>query len=599
MENKDDVFDGVLLTAKGLAGCAKLLAGWDGLHACCPKRDMFPNADPGELNPKDWPNDNGWLAAAATDPKSPLEVAVVDGEPNIDDVVQVAVGVPKIDEAVVDAVPKIELDDAETEGLPNIVELVEAGVPKTVVVRDGEPKPPVFVVVVDPKIEDTVVAEEVPNIDEAVVFKAFPKIDEVVEVEVPKIEVTVVANVGVPNIDDVVVVLVGVPKIEALVVFVGVPKIEEALVTLELLKIVGVPVVFACVLKIEQALVVFVGVLKIDGATVDLLALKTNVWPVMLEVLPKILAVVGVTKTEVLVEGISKNGVLLVAIGVVKDFSFSGVTGSDTIGVGLSETWGVVSVTLVLLGITDDIVLKLGVVFVFPKIEVTERELAGGSLIEGRVLEESEKLNSVDAVEVKIDLVSCTEVGFETLSLDALKLNVENDVASGFELKLKEGNIASFAETASCLFFDLSSVVKPENNIGVSKGLDKIGGVSKLKLADDVSFVLFILFLIESAKLNVTGVLFFGSVSNFIVDTLVKLKGVFSFASVVPEIISKVDFVETILRELLKFKGIAIDDFKLKSTGSLLVVLADLILLPNNGTELVALNTTGSLGIFL
>lgn len=594
------------MTAKGLEGGAKLLAGWDGLHACCPKRDMFPNADPGELNPKDWPNDNGWLAAAATDPKSPLEVAVVDGEPNIDDVVQVVVGVPKIDEAVVDAVPKIELDDAETGGLPNIVELVEAGVPKTVVVRDGEPKPPVLVVVADPKIEDTVVTEEVPNIDEAVVFKVFPKIDdEVVEVEVPKIEVTVDANVGVPKIDDAVVVLVGVPKIEALVVFVGVPKIEEALVTLELLKIVGVPVVFVCVLKIEEALVVFVGVLKIDGATVDLLVLKTNDWPVMLEVLPKMLAVVGVTKTEVLVDGISKNGVLLVTTGVVEDFSFSGVTGSDIIGVGLSETWGVVSVTLILLGITDDIVLKLGVVLVFPKVEVTEREPAGGSLTtEGKVLEESEKLNDVetvvDVVEVKIDFVSCTEVGFEILSLEALKLNVENDVVSGFELKLKEGNIASFVGPASGLFFDLSSVVKPENNIGVSKGLDKIVGVSKLKLADDVSFVLFILFLIESAKLKVTEVLFFGIVvSTFKVDTLLKLKGVFSFASVVPEIISKVDLAETILGELLKFKGVVIDDFKLKSTGSLLVVSAELILLPNNGTELVTFNTAGSLGIFL
>jgi len=43
-------------------------------------------------------------------------------------------------------------------------------------------------------------------------------------------------------------------------------------------------------------------------------------------------------KTEELVDGISKIGALLVIFGVVGTFSLSGVTGSDIIGVGLSET---------------------------------------------------------------------------------------------------------------------------------------------------------------------------------------------------------------------------------------------------------------------
>jgi len=51
-----------------------------------------------------------------------------------------------------------------------------------------------------------------------------------------------------------------------------------------------------------------------------------------------VLLKIGVPKTEVLVEGISKIGVLLVVIGVVGIFSVSGVTGSDIIGVRHSDS---------------------------------------------------------------------------------------------------------------------------------------------------------------------------------------------------------------------------------------------------------------------
>lgn len=61
----------------------------------------------------------------------------------------------------------------------------------------------------------------------------------------------------------------------------------------------------------------------------------------MLIELPKMLVVLvlfGVPNIEVLVDGISKIGALLVVTGVVGTFSLSGVTGSQIIGVGLSET---------------------------------------------------------------------------------------------------------------------------------------------------------------------------------------------------------------------------------------------------------------------
>lgn len=72
------------------------------------------------------------MAAAATDPNNPLDVAVVEGVPKIDDVL-VEVDAPKMDEVVVDAVPNIELDEAVTVELPNTDELVVVEEPKTVV----------------------------------------------------------------------------------------------------------------------------------------------------------------------------------------------------------------------------------------------------------------------------------------------------------------------------------------------------------------------------------------------------------------------------------------------------------------------------------
>lgn len=73
------------------------------------------------------------MAAAATDPNSPLDVAVVEEVPKIDDVL-VEAGAPKMDEVVVDAEPNIELDEVATVGLPNIDEFFVVGEPKTVVV---------------------------------------------------------------------------------------------------------------------------------------------------------------------------------------------------------------------------------------------------------------------------------------------------------------------------------------------------------------------------------------------------------------------------------------------------------------------------------
>lgn len=610
LENNDGVFVGVLLTAKGLAAGEKLLTGCDGLHACCPNRDMLPNADPGELNPREvWPKDDGWLAAAATDPNNPLDAAVVAGEPNIDDVELVTDGAPKIDEAVVEVVPNTELVDEATVGLPKIDELVAAGEPNTVVVWAEVPKPPVeFVFEADPKIEDTVVAEGVPNIDEAVVFKGFPKIDdEEVETGAPKIEAADVVLEGDPNNDDTVVALVGVPNIDVVVVFVGVPKIEEVLVVLTVVaKTVGALVAFVEVLKIEGALDVFVGVLKIEGAldvivgvlniegAVDLVVLNSEVWSFVLLEFPKMLAVlvvlVGVLKTEELVDEISKIGTLLVVIGVVGTFSLSGVTGSDIIGDGLSETWGIVSVTL-LLFITRDVMLELEVLRL-PKVEDTDGDTTDPEVVAARVFGGSEKLNDADTavdVEVKSGLVSDT-AGFKTLSLGAVKLNVENDTLLGFELKLKEARGASL--TVSCLFIVLSSVVNPE----VSKGEDKVFGVSKLKLANGVFVGVSILFLIDSAKLKDMDVLLFVTVDSVLaIDIVVKLKAVLSFDLVVSIIVFETGGTGTALREVLKFKGAAVDDLILKSTGSLVEALDENILLPNNGVD-AALKTTGSLG---
>lgn len=617
LENSEGVLDGVLLTAKGLAGGEKLAADWDGLHACCPKRDMLPNADPGELNPmEDWPNDDGWLAAAATDPKSPLDAAVVDGVPNMDVVVLVAAGVPKIDE-VVDVEPNTELDDAGIDGLPNIDELVEAGEPKTVAAWAGDPKPPVFVVA-DPKIEDAVVAEGVPNNDEVVVFKELPNIDwDVVEVEVPKIEDVVIALLCAPNMEDAVVAFIDAPNTAgAVFVFAGIPKIVDALVALvEVLKIEEVLVVLVGVLKIEEVLVVFVGVLKIvvplvvlvgvlkiEGALAKLVGvLKIDFGPVVLVIQSVIVAVVveqiGATKTVVLVDEISKTGVLMAVVGV-EAFSLSGVTGSDIIGVGVSESWVVGSVTI-LPGATEEVLMP-GVVLTFPKVEDMVGEPTGSVTTEGRVFVGSEKLNdadiAVEGVDVKRDLVSGNVLGLETSFLGTEKLKDETDAVSDFELKLKDTG-ASLAGSVSCLLFDLSSPASAENIPGVSKGLDNILGISKLKLLGCASFGSLILFFIESAKLKVIGKLVFGTdVSILVAETLVKLKGVFSLDSVVPEIISKVDFVETVLRTLEKLKGTVVDGFKPKSTGSLLDVLPIVILLPNNEVELAALKTTESLG---
>lgn len=357
-----------------------MLDGCDGLHVCCPKRDILPNADPGELNPKEgWPNDDDWLAAAATDPNNPLEVAVVEGEPKIDDVVLVATDAPKIDEVVVDAEPNIELQDGtELVGLPNNDEFVVVGEPKTVVVWIELPNP--FVFVVDPNNEDTVVAG-VPKIDE-VVFIGFPNIDdEAVEVEAPKIDDVVVVLVGVPNIDDEVVVFVDVPKIEeVLVVLVEVLKIKEAVVVLD-------------VLKIEAALLLtFVWVLKIE------------VWALVLVVLLIVLVVfvelMDKPKTEELVDVISKTGALLVIFGVVGKFSLSGVTGSDIIGVGLSETWWLVSVTLVLVLITDTEFSTEGVLKA-PKVDDGIVAPVGSLIVTDTVFTGSEKLkDAVTAADV-------------------------------------------------------------------------------------------------------------------------------------------------------------------------------------------------------
>lgn len=607
LENKDGVLEGVLFMAKGLAAGAKLFVGWDGLHACCPKRDMLPNADPGELKPKvGWPNVDGWLAAAATDPNNPLDAAVVEGEPKIDDVVLVTDGVPKIDEVVVGAEPNIEWDGVELVGLPNIDEFVEAEDPNAVVVWVEDPKLPVVIVVgAEPNIDSVVVEEGEPNIDE-VVFIEFPNIDEeVVVTEEPKIEDTVVVLVAVPKIDDVVVAFAGVPKNDdALVVLVVEPNIEEALVVLaEVLKTEGALVVLVEVLKIDGELVALVGVLKIEvlfvfegelkieGLAVLVRVLKIDVCSVVVVVeFPKMLVLdefMGVPKIEVLVDGISKTEALLVVVGVLGAFSLSGVTGSEMIGVGLSETWEVDSVTLL---VAVGARLKTFVILTLSNDEDTGEELTG-SLLAG-----SEKLNDVVTVVdvgLKIDLVSDAVV-FAILFWGAEKLNVENAAVSGLELKLKFANVASFGKTVSCLFFDSFSALNPENMLGVSIGLDVVFGVSKLKVANEISFGLSILFLMESAKLKVVVILVFGTVATvFTLDTLEKLKGVFSFESVVPEIISKVDFVDTLLRLLLlKFKGVAIEVFRLKSTGSLLESLG---LFPNKGILLAELKTTGSL----
>lgn len=563
LENNDGVVEGVLFTANGLAGGVKLLVGWDGLQACCPKRDMLPNAEPGELKPNGWPNDVGWLAAAATDPNNPLEAGAVEGEPKIDDVVLVAVGVPKMDDLVVEAAPNIELDDAETAGFPNIDELVVTGDPKTVD-WTGVPKPPVVLVVVaDPNIEETVVVVGAPNIDE-VVFIGLPNIDDVVVVlGVPKIEEAVVAFVGVPNIDDEVVAFVGEPNIEdALVVLVVEPKIDVAVVEL------------TRALNNEGALVVFVGVLKIEGALVVFVELlKIDVWVTVVE-FPKILvvlvALIDVPKIEVLIKGGSKLDALSEVTGMIGTFSFSGVTGSDIIGVGLSESRGVVSVTLLLV-VAAGIVLKTGFVLTTSKDEETVDEPTGSlATVEIDFFGGSEKLNDVDTdvdvVGVNMDLASVAG-GFDASSLGVVKLNDENDEASGFEVKLK----VAF----SSLSFDFSSIVDPDNVLGVSKGLDKIFDVSKLKLDNGVSFEFSILFLIESAKLKFVAMLALGTVDSVLtVDPLAKLKGILSFDSE--------KFVETVLREL-KFKGTVADDLKLKSTGSFSGISVEVLILPKKG----------------
>lgn len=564
-----------MLTAKGLEACVKLLVGCEGLHVC-PKMLMLPNADPGELNPKDWPNDEGWLAAAATDPNNPLDAVVVEGEPKIDDValvttgapkiddvVLVTAGAPKMDDVVVDAEPNIELDEVETVGLPNIDELVVAIEPKIVLVVWLDPKPPVvFVVVADPNIEDTVVEDGVPNID--VVFVEFPKIDdEVVVILVPNTEEVVVVPVGVPNIDDEVV-----------------PKIEEVLV------------VFVVVTKIDVVLVVFVGVLNIEEALV-LVVLVIDVWPIVLLIFSKMLVVlvklIEVVNFGVLVDGVSQSNVLLAVSGTVGIFSFSGVTGSDIIGVGISETLGVFSITLIVVVVVSHTGLISDVVLTIPKVEETTGELTGSLTIVESVFDAIEKLNDAVTVvgntEVKMDLDS--DVVFAISFLDALKLNVENDT-SGLELKLKEANVGSFGTVSWLLFLDLSSVMRPENILWVSKGLGKVFGASKLKVVLDTSCKLPILFIVGSVKFNMSEVLIF--CTNVSEGALVK-ENFFSFEST-PEIISNVDFVETKLLVLLTFKG-AVVEFKLKSTGSLQGSL--ILLVPNIETGAVELIVIGSL----
>lgn len=577
------------MIAKGFAGVAKLLTGWDGLHACCPKRDILPNADPGELNPKDWPNDDGWLAAAATDPNNPLDATVVEGDPKIDDVVLVAAGDPKMDEEVVVPEPNIEVDDVGIDGLPNIDELVPDGL-KTDVVGIVDPKPPVvFVVAADPNMEDTVVAVGAPKMDE-VVFMEFPKIeDEVVVVAgAPKIE-DVVDGFVVPNIDDEVVALVGAPNIEgALVVLVELPKIEEVLVMF-----VGAP-------KIEETLVVvFNDILEIEVLVSLVVVLNIEAVVIVLVEFPKILVIVELTDVSlagIFEDEISKIGALFKVTGIVGAFSLSGVTGSDIIGVGLSEVWEATLVTFILVVVADAVV-QTDVVLTTSKVDDTVEIVAGSLTIVESVLIGSAKLNEavtdVADVVVKMDLVSDAVV-LEILSLDAVKLNVEND-ESDFELKLNVANGVSFPGTVSCLFLDLSSLLNPEKILVVSKGFNEGFGVSKLKEAKGESFELSILFLSDSAKLNATvGFVEAMVVSTFVADTLVKLKGILSFDSVVPEIISKEDFVETILRGLLKFIGVVVDDFKLKFTGALLEVLIVATLFSNKELELLELKTTVS-----
>lgn len=574
-----------MLTEKGLAAGAKLFAGWDGLHACCPKRDILPNADPGELNPKDgWPNDDDWFSAAATDPNNPLDAAVVEGDPKIDDVVLVVTGAPKTDKVFVDAEPNIELDDAGTTGLPNIDELVVAGEPKTVVVWAGDPKPEVVLVVVtDPNMEDTVVMDGVPNID-VVLFIGFPKMDdEVVVDEAPNIEGAVLVLVGAPNI------------VDALVVFVVAPKMDGATVVLVgVLNIEGAQVLFVGVLKVEVVLFVLIEEPKIDGVLVVFVGgLKIEAWLDVVVEFPKMLVVlvddlIAVLKIEIFVDGISKICALLAVTGNLGDSSFSGVTGSDIIGVGLSDTWEVVSVTL--LFIVADTALKSSAVLRVPKLDDTVGESTGSLTTTGVVFGGCEKLNDdvtvVVGIEVKGDLVS------DAVVLGVVKLNVENDAVSGFELNLKVVSGVSFSGTVSCLFFDFSSAVIPEKKLGVSEGF----GVSKLNVDNGIVFGLVILFLIASEKLKFTVAVDFGTViSVFTVDTLEKLKGIFSFASVVPEIISKVDLVDTILLESLKFKDVDVNDFKLKSTGSLLETAVVVTLFRNNGAVLAELKTIGSL----
>jgi len=236
-------------------------------------------------------------------------------------------------------------------------------------------------------------------------------------------------------------------------------------------------------------------------------------------------------------------------------------------------------------------VLKTGVVLTFSEVEDTVEKLTVSLFTAERVFSGKEKLNdavtAVEEEEVKSGLVSNKAVGFELSSLDAVKLNVENGTVSGFELKLKVANVVSFTGTVS-LFFNLFSVLEPEHISGVSKSVDNVVGVSNLKLANDVFLELSILFCIESVKLKVI-VLFFDTVDSlFSIDTLVKLKGIFSFDSFVPEITSKVDFVK--LLQKFKFEGKVDDGFKLKSTGSLL----EMVLFANNG--LLEALKIGSLG---
>jgi hypothetical protein len=303
-----------------------------------------------------------------------------------------------------------------------------------------DPKPlVVFVVVTDPNIEDTVVVDGVPNID-GVLLIEFPKIDDEVVVDgVPNIEGAILVLVGDPNIEETLVVLVVAPKMDgATVVLVGVLKIE------------GAQVVFVGVLKIDGALVV-VGVLNIEGALVLFVeVLKIVVWLVVVE-FPKMLVVLvdltGAPKIETfVVDGISKICALLAVTGNLGDSSFSGVIGSDIIGVGLSETWGVVSVTLLS---TVDTVEKSSAVLAIPKLDDTVEDSTGSLTTIGFVLGGSEKLN--DAVTVVVgteikDLVS-DSVDFEILSLDVVKLNDENDGVSGFELNLNV--VVSFSGAVS------------------------------------------------------------------------------------------------------------------------------------------------------